>query len=389
MKIAIDATPVAHGRRAIRRNSKNLIETITRIDPANDYKILYIDWRRQHRRYVSLPDSGKTKKFIVPMPERFLKPLWQYLNLPKSEWLIGAFDIFYATDLYFPPSSHGLVLGSVRGIAYYMIEDKLDPREVNLLKKGLTYTLRHADYLLAVSNKTREDLIERLGILDDRIYVVSHGVDSHFQRLQHYEALSARLNERLGFSSPYILFIGAIGHHKNIMGILTAYLILRTNGFEIPLVMAGAPGSAWEEAKRWIAKEGLENCVHLIGPTDQDSSELIDLYNGACLFVFPSFYEGWTAPPLEAMACGTPVITSNCSSIPETVGDSAIKIDPNNPEELAYEMERVLGNESLRKELIKKGLSHVASHTWEKSAARLIEVFADIRARGPWKGQRE
>jgi len=105
--------------------------------------------------------------------------------------------------------------------------------------------------------------------------------------------------------------------------------------------------------------------------------------------VFPSFYEGWTSPPLEAMACGTPVITSNCSSIPETVGDSAIKIDPNNPEVLAYEMERVLGNESLKEELIKKGLSHVAAHTWEKSAARLIEVFADIRARGPWKGQRK
>ncbi|MCK4795021.1 MAG: glycosyltransferase, partial [Desulfobacteraceae bacterium] len=177
MKIAIDATPVAHGNRAIRRNSKNLIETIIRTDPANDYRLLYIDWRRQRRRYVSLPDSRRVKEFIVPMPGRFLRPSWQYLNLPKSEWFIGAFDIFYATDLYFPPSSHGLVLGSVRGIAYYMIEDKLDPREVNLLKKGLAYTLRHADYLLAVSNKTREDLIERLGILDDRIYVVSHGVD--------------------------------------------------------------------------------------------------------------------------------------------------------------------------------------------------------------------
>jgi glycosyltransferase involved in cell wall biosynthesis len=389
MKIAIDATSVAHGRRAIRRCSKNIIETITRIDPTNDYKILYIDWRRQRRRYALLPDNPHVKEFIVPIPERFLKPSWQYLNLPKSEWLIGAFDIFYATDLYFPPSSHGLVLGSVHGIAYYVIQDKLDPREVNLLKKGLAYTLRHADYLLAVSNKTKENLIEHLGIKDDRIYVVSHGVDPHFQRLQDYEALSARLNERLGFSSPYILFVGAIGHHKNIMGILTAYSIMRTNGFDIPLVMAGAPGSAWGTAKRWIIKEGLERSVHLIGPIDQDSGKLTDLYNGACLFVFPSFYEGWTSPPLEDMACGTPVIASNCSSIPETVGDSAIKVDPNNSEELAYEMGRVLSNESLRKELIKKGLSHVASHTWEKSAARLIEVFGDIRARGPWKGQRK
>ena len=136
MKIAIDATSVAHGSRAIRRHSKNLIETITRIDPANDYKILYIDWRRQRRRYVSLPDSRRVKEFIVPMPERFLKPLWQYLNLPKSEWLIGAFDIFYATDLYFPPSSHGLVLGSVHSIAYYMISRQTRSERGQFIKKG-------------------------------------------------------------------------------------------------------------------------------------------------------------------------------------------------------------------------------------------------------------
>lgn len=388
MRIAIDATPVAQGSRAIRRHSKNLIETIIRIDSTNDYKLLYIDWRWQRRRYVSLPDSRHTREFIVPIPARFLKPSWQYLHLPKSEWFIGAFDILYAPDLYFPPSNRGLVLGSVHGIAYHMIEDKIDPSESSLLKKALAYTLKHADYLLAVSHKTREDLIEQLGIPDDKIYVVSHGVDPRFRRLKDRTVLSARLNRRLGFSSPYILFVGVIGHHKNIMGLLSAYLILCSHGFDIPLVMAGAPGSAWEEAKSWVAKEDLENRVHLIGSVDQDSDELTDLYNGAFLFAFPSFYEGWTAPPLEAMACGTPVITSNCSSIPETVGDAAIMIDPNNPEELAYEMERVLSNESLREDLIKKGFNHVASHTWENAARRLIKVFIDIQSRGPWKRQK-
>jgi glycosyltransferase involved in cell wall biosynthesis len=171
------------------------------------------------------------------------------------------------------------------------------------------------------------------------------------------------------------------------MGILSAFRTL-SNKTSHHLVLAGPPDSAWNAAHRFVAEHNMRDRVHFLGYVVQAGNNLIDLYNGADLFVFPSFYEGWTSPPLEAMACGTPVITSNCSSIPETVGDSAIKIDPNNPEELAYEMERVLGNKSLRKELIKRGLNHVAFHTWENAARRLIEVFTDIQSRGPWKMQK-
>lgn len=389
MKIAFDVSPVIHGKSAIKRHMKNLVETIIRFDTANDYKLLYFDWKWRRNHHVSLPSSHNVKEYNVPVPERFLRSCWKYLYLPKSECLIGEFDIFYATDLYFPPSSHGLILSSIHGIAYHMIEDMIDPKLSAGLKEGLVYTLKHADYLLAVSHKTRENLIERIGVSEERIYVVSHGVDPRFMRLQNHSALSIRLKEKLGFSTPYILFVGVIGNHKNIMGLLRAYSILLKQGYDIPLVLAGPPGSAWEEAKNWIAKEGLEEKARLIGYVDQDSNELLDLYNGAFLFVFPSFYEGWTSPPLEAMACGTPVITSNCSSLPETVGSAAILVDPNNPEKLAFEMERVLCDQSLRNNLIAKGIKHAFSHTWEKAAAKLLDVCADVYARGPWKESRE
>jgi glycosyltransferase involved in cell wall biosynthesis len=120
---------------------------------------------------------------------------------------------------------------------------------------------------------------------------------------------------------------------------------------------------------------------------DQAGDNLLNLYNGADLFVFPSFYEGWTSPPLEAMACGTPVITSNCSSLPETVGNAAIQVDPDNPQALAHHIEKVLSDDTLRKHLVKVGLNHVSSHTWEKAAKKLMEVFANVRARGPWRGK--
>ncbi len=385
MKIAIDATPIAHGSRAVRRHSKNLIETLIRIDKSNSYKLLYIDRRRQSYRYAKLPDNESVNEYIVPLPGRVLRATWKHFHLPKSEWLLGKFDIFYATEFYFPPTKIGLVLGSVRGIAYYVVEDKINPQIANHLKNGLHYTLKHSDYLLAVSQKTKQELIEHMSVEKNRIYVVSHGVDPKFKRLKDRVALFSRLQKKMGVRPPYILYVGAIGHHKNIMGLLEAYSICYDHGNDIPLVMAGPKGSSWEEANTWIRTKGLDKFVYLIGPVGQDSDELTDLYNGACLFVFPSFYEGWTAPPLEAMACGTPVVTSNCSSIPETVGDAAIKIDPNNSEELAHEMNRVLSDESLQNTLIERGLTHIQSHTWENAASKMIQVFADIKTRGPWK----
>jgi len=388
MKIAIDATPVAHGRRAIRRHTKNLIETLLRLDTTNNYQLLYIDWRKQRSRYVSHASTPRIKECIAPIPGRFLQLSWQYLSLPKSKWFVGSFDIFYATNLYFPPTNSGIVLGSIRGIAYHVIEDKLDPNEMESLKRGLEYTLKHADYLLAVSYKTREELTERLKIPSDRIYVVRHGIDSRFKRFENRKDLSTRLEKRFGFTFPYILFVGVIGYHKNIMNLLKAYGILADRGVKLPLVLAGPPGTACKEAQTWIAQRGFQKDIHFLGLIDQDGGELTDLYNGASLFVFPSFYEGWSAPPLEAMACGTPVITSNCSSLPETVEDAAIKTDPNNPEELAQQMSRVLTDQSLREDLIERGVKHAAIHTWENTAIKLIEAFSDIKSRGPWRGPR-
>jgi len=385
MKIAIDGTPIIHGRRAVCRHSKNLVKTLIKSYSAHEYKLFYLDRKRHHQRYIKLPDDRTAKEYIVSVPGRILKAGWKYLSLPKAEWFIGNFDIFYATDLFFPPSARGIVLGTAHGLAYYAIEEKLVQKEAASLKKGLAFTLKHADYLLAVSDQTRKELIQFLNVPEERIYVVNQGLDPHFRKLDDRSSLHRRLEKRFGISKSYILYVGVIGYHKNIIGILKSYEILRDHGVKLPLVLAGPPGSAWKEVQNWITKKGWENCLFIVGLLDQTNGELRDLYNGADLFVFPSFYEGWTSPPLEAMACGTPVITSNCSSLPDTVGNAAILIDPNNSEALASEIEGVLANKTLQSELIKKGLVHVRSHTWEKAAKKMIEVFADVLARGPWE----
>jgi len=354
----------------------------------HEYKLFYLDRKRRNQRYIKLPDGRSVREYIISVPGRILQPGWKYLTLPKAEWFIGNFDIFYATGMFFPPSASGIVLGTVHGLAYYTIEEKLVQKEAASLKKGLAFTLKHADYLLAVSDQTRKELFQFLNVPEERVYVVNHGLDPHFRILNDRTSLYRRLEKRFGITEPYILFVGVIGYHKNILGLLKSYEILRNHGVKLPLILAGPPGSAWKEVQNWIKEKGWGNCLFTVGLIDQNNGELRDLYNGASLFVFPSFYEGWTAPPLEAMACGTPVITSNCSSIPETVGEAAIMVDPNNPEELAYKIIKVFNDELLKNSLINKGLTHVKLHTWEKAATKMNDVFIDIQSRGPWRGKR-
>ncbi len=385
MNIAIDATPVLYGGRAVKRHSKNLMEALFHLNAAHDYTVFYSDWRHRQSSEVSFLQAHGVRECRIPIPARLLIQLWQYLTVPKAEWMVGDIDILYAPDLYFPPSRKALVLSTIRGIAYHMIENHLEPNVVSSLQRALHYTLKHADYLLAVSQTTKDELVERFRIPKDRIFVVQHGVDPSFQRLPDRSALDSRLATKFGMTDPYILYVGVLGHHKNIMGILQAYRMIRERGVSLPLVLAGPVGSASKDAREWVTNNGLDRCVYFLGHIDQGRGDLTDLYNGASLFVFPSFYEGWTAPPLEAMACGVPVITSNCSSLPETVGEAAIQIDPHNTEELACQMERVLGDESLRQKYIRKGFEHVALHTWENAGRKLLNVFEDIHQRGPWR----
>jgi glycosyltransferase involved in cell wall biosynthesis len=321
---------------------------------------------------------------VVHIPYRLLIPAWKTIAWPLLETILPGCDILYTNEFYFPPTKNTLVLATIHGLSYRIIPEKISSQFVKSFNKSLSFILKNADYLVAVSETTKTELVNHVGVAPERIYVVTHGVNKQFRKQENEQKVWDCLNDNYGLKRRYILYVGAIGIHKNIMGILSAYHKL-AGKLSHNLVLAGPPDSAWDKARRFVTEHNLSGRVHFLGYVNYAGNNLVDLYNGADLFVFPSFYEGWTSPPLEAMACGTPVITSNCYSIPETVGGAAIQVDPNNADELADSMKIVLSNEALQAELIQKGFEHVASHTWENAATKLIEVFKDIRARGPWK----
>lgn len=382
--VAIDMSPVVHGSRAVKRCTACMVEELLRYEDVK-FELLYFDCRHRNAKY-SKPVRHLVKEKVIRVPQKLLIPFWKRFSWPYFETLVSKCDLFYTNEFYFPPTKRALILATIHGLAYKLIPEKLPHQSVESLGRGLSFVLKHADYLIAVSETTKEELIRYVGVAPERIYVITHGVDKEFRQLTDREAVRSRLRDMYGLIRPYVLYVGAIATHKNVMGVLAAYKMIAAKTPH-DLVMVGPPDTAWDQAHGFVNERSLSGRVHFLGTVDQAGDSLLNLYNGADLFVFPSFYEGWTSPPLEAMACGIPVITSNCSSLPETVGDAALKIDPKNPEALAYHMERVLSDNRLKTRLVRMGLDHVSSHTWEKAAKKLIEVFADVRARGSWRGK--
>ena len=385
-RIAIDMSPLVHGSRAISHCTSSIVGQLIQYRDI-EFKLLYFDYKYQSDRYLR-PLNERVEERVIPIPYRLLIPAWRKFSFPPLEMLEPNCGLFYGNELYFPPSNRTLMLSTIHGLSYQVIPDKIPPRVVKSFNDGLSFILNNADYLVAVSETTKSELIDFQGIAPERIYVVTHGVNKQFRKRENQQEVRDRLSKKYGFDHDYILYVGSISIHKNIMGILTAYKQI-SGELCHDLVLVGPADTAWKQAHRFVVEHELLDRVHFLGHIDQLNNNLVDLYNAAELFVFPSFYEGWTSPPLEAMACGTPVITSNCSSLPETVGSSAILVDPDSPENLALEIKRVLSDKVLQSDLIKKGFDHVASHTWEKAAARLIDVFADVQARGPWKNRKK
>jgi glycosyltransferase involved in cell wall biosynthesis len=379
--IVIDMSPVIHGFRAIKRCTACIVSELLKYENFN-FDLLYFDYKNQTNKYFKSREVNINEK-VLHLPLRILIQFWKRFSWPRLEKYLSKYDLFYTNELYFPPMRDTLILSTIHGLAYKVIPEKLPAKIVETLNQGLEYILSHSDYLIAVSQTTKNELTRFVEINPERIYVVSHGVDKQFRRLKNQQEVWNRLNIDYRINRPYILYVGTIGMHKNILGILQAYE-MTSNGLSHHLVLAGFQDTAWDSANQFVTEKNLTEKVHFLGHV-YDTDKLVNLYNGAELFVFPSFYEGWASPPLEAMACGTPVITSNCSSLPETVGKGAIQIDPNDTNALANEMERVLSDKTMQLELIKKGFDHVSKHTWEIAAEKLIKVFEDILAKGLWE----
>jgi glycosyltransferase involved in cell wall biosynthesis len=235
--------------------------------------------------------------------------------------------------------------------------------------------LRRVDAIITDSECSQRDIAHYLQVPKEKITVTMLAAARHFRVLSQAE--SAPALARAGVAPPYILYVGSLEPRKNLLRLLEAYRLVREWSPRWGLVIVGAR-NAWKSTPVAAAVEryGLQDNVTFTGYVPDE--DLPALYNGAGLFCFPSLYEGFGLPVLEAMACGAPVVTSNTSSLPEVAGEAALLVDPYDVEAIAAAMQRVLSEPELAEDLRRRGLARAAEFTWERTARETIAVYERV-----------
>jgi len=260
---------------------------------------------------------------------------------------------------------------TVHDLSFFRFPHLFKPAKRAYLQRFTRWSTANARRIITVSNSAREDVIQVLGVAPERVVTVYNGVDALMRPAADKELDEFR--RRVGLAGPIILFVGTIEPRKNIDLILQAFAHVRSHGFPHRLVIAGGMGWYYDEVFRSLERLKLGDSVDFPGYVPQ--ADLPLWYSAADLFVYPSLYEGFGFPPLEAMACGTPVIVSNVSSLPEVVGTAGSIVSPNDANALASEIERLLTDDQLHEQRRLAGLARSRSFTWERTAAETFAVY--------------
>lgn len=314
------------------------------------------------------PGLEKVEEVRLPPRRDFLGVSWHTLGYPPLERYLGRLDVAHAPSLVYPPSRAPLV-ATVHDLTVLKYPGAFPRKWRHFHARGLKLILRHAGVILCDSRSTMDDLRSLTGNRDPRIRVVPLGVSPPGEvNGEAMERVLAKYNLRAG----YILFVGTLEPRKNLFRLVKAYTALsgeeRGRGGE--LVLVGAAG--WMEEKE-ISRLRSQPGVRWLGFLPQDELEAV--YRGASLFVYPSLYEGFGLPVLEAMARGLPVVTSGTSSMREVGEGAALLVDPTDERELRRAMQRLMDDEGLREELACRGRERSAEYTWEKTAELTLQAY--------------
>ncbi len=390
MRVGIDYTAALRQGAGIGRYTRQLVKTLVEVDRQNEYVLLAASGGKSrlssaqaaNAELQALTAHANVRSVGLPISDRALNVVWHRLRLPLPvELATGPLDVFHSPDFTLPPVRGARTILTVHDLSFMRVPECSDPALRSYLMQAVPASVRRADLVLADSESTRADLIELLRTDPDRVEVLHCGVESRFQRVQDARVLQA-VRVRYHLPERFMLALGTLQPRKNLERLVEAYALTRgVIGDEVKLVVAGGTGWMHEGILARMEQLGVDHAVCLPGYVEDE--DLPALYSLADLFVFPSLYEGFGLPPLEAMACGTPVVTSNVSSLPEVVGDAALTVDPLDVTALAQAMRRVLDDAALRAELVQRGIARAQQFTWSRAARKLLDVYWRVASAQP------
>ena len=289
-------------------------------------------------------------------------------------------DVFHGMDHVGIPlvGRSGKYVVTVHDVIPLILPETFTPRHRLVVRLALARVRRKADLVVVPSHAVKRDVVRRVGLPEARVVVTPEGCEPRFRPVRSETALRD-VAARYGLPPRYVLAVGTLEPRKNLTTLLQVFARLRREGGvdpELHLVLAGARGWLDEPIFRTVRSLGLEDAVRFPGFIDDD--DLPAVYSRAALFAFPSLYEGFGLPLLEAMACGVPVVTSNISSMPEVAGDAAVLVDPRDADGLAAAIARVLRDEALRERLRAAGIARAREFSWEATARRTLDAYASL-----------
>ncbi len=370
MRITIDYTPAYEQGGGIGRYVRQLVAALATHDTNTDYN-LFIAGAGQLPASLA-PNFTWQPTRISPL---WLARFWHRLKLPfPVEIFTGRTQLYHATDFVLPPTLRQTrTLLTVHDLSFVRVPEAASPRLKAYLDAVVPRSTRNADHILADSQATKDDLIALYDLPPEKITVLLSGVEDRFKRVEHTFAIRQKYNIP---DRPYIFSIGTVQPRKNYERLIQALARLRSSGHDVGLVIAG--GKGWLDAPIYamIEQSQMADYVHFIGFADD--VDLPALYSAAACVSFATLYEGFGFPVLEGMACGTPVLTSNVSSLPEVAGDAALMVDPYNVEAITDALRRLLDDTQLRETLIGRGYIQAAKFTWESSAKHLIQIYQQM-----------
>ncbi|MBI2278478.1 MAG: glycosyltransferase family 4 protein [Candidatus Brennerbacteria bacterium] len=377
MKILLDARLLFSGvHTGIEEYTLNLFSKLFEIDEKNRYQIFTNGWHtfKLPRAWRKIPSVN------WGVPNRLLDVSFRLLSFPKVDRLARA-------DLYFSPHFNLLKFTS-RARRIITIHDLSFVRFPLFFPRGkrlwhaaqdVRHQVERACHLIAVSEATKQDLISLWNVPKENISMIHSGISPRYQALPSHDFILTRFRVEKNLTKPFMLYVGTIEPRKNVLGALEAFHLLKRKPAyrDFGFVVAGRLGWLYGDVVKAFRESPYRNTIRFWGPASKE--DVLMLYNTAAVFVYPSFYEGFGFPPLEAQACGCPVVASTGGSLPEVLGASALLADPHRSDKLAEAIDVVLSRNGEAERLRIAGFANIARFSWETAARKTLACFESVR----------
>jgi len=374
MRIAIDATAIPRLMAGAGVYTYQLVRALAAFEAEHDYVVFtrsdaFDDLARQRPR---------VRVVQVAAPSRPERLLWEQFLLPGRLRRL-AIDVLHSphhTTPALPLPCRRVV--TLHDVTFFLLPQRYPPARRLYFQAITRAAARLGQAIITPSQTVKRDVVRVLGVPEEKVTAIAEAPAPEFAPLEDADALG-RMRWRYKLPTHYILSVGNLEPGKNRGRLIAAYSRLREKGLQHHLVIAGQRAWRYESELELVRRLRLDDVVHFLGYVD--GADMPGLYSGADLLAFPSLYEGFGLPVLEAMACGTPVVTSSVSALPEVAGDAALLVDPKDVAGLAEAMERAVADEALRADLRARGLKRAGEFSWDKAARETVRVYEAVASR--------